>query len=201
MTPAQADPELVRRVLRETGVDQTVPPAPWSGYVETLGEAFSNWLSVRFRGGRELVVVVRAIAPWAAAILLLVVVALVIAVLVLALRGRRRRVRREPPAPVAMAPAALPRRRDRLGWWAELERRLAAGDVALALEALWWWFACSIATLRVDPSWTSGELLERFGRLDLRAQGRALDRMIYGAARPRVDEIEAFKQGLAGLLP
>jgi hypothetical protein len=73
-----------------------------------------------------------------------------------------------------------------------LDARLAAGDVAAALEALWWWFARSASTADVDPSWTSRELLAHCGRHDLTPLALGLDRLLYGPARPGSVELRTF---------
>lgn len=78
------------------------------------------------------------------------------------------------------------------GWAEELRRRLAAGDVALACEALWWWLARTLMPSAVESSWTSRELLTRAGRTDLRASAARLDRMIYGAESPTVEDVQAL---------
>ena len=77
-------------------------------------------------------------------------------------------------------------------WKAELDRHLARGDVTAALEALWWWLACGLLPRDVDPSWTTRELISHAGRWDLTAWVRRLDRMIYGAEPPAVDEVRRF---------
>ncbi|MCP4657846.1 MAG: hypothetical protein GY856_20760, partial [bacterium] len=77
-------------------------------------------------------------------------------------------------------------------WEAELGRHLAGGDVTAALEALWWWLACGLLPRDVDPSWTTRELISHAGRWDLAAWVRRLDRMIYGAEPPAVDEVRRF---------
>ncbi len=90
-------------------------------------------------------------------------------------------------------------------WLAELERRLAAGDMAGALEAAWWWLARSLAAERVDPAWTSRELLDRARlgrsrRQRLLPAVRQLDTLAYGPKAPRPSEIRAFVDHLAAQL-
>ncbi len=70
-----------------------------------------------------------------------------------------------------------------------MRRRLEAGDVSAAVEALWWWLASGLVADRAEPSWTSRELVARAGRQDLLADVRRLDRMMYGAARPSADDV------------
>jgi hypothetical protein len=89
--------------------------------------------------------------------------------------------------------SAPPPERGRADWRQELDRRLASGDVAGALEALWWWFAREVASEHVDASWTSHELLARCGRRELAPLATALDRLLYGAERPDVSDLLRFR--------
>jgi len=200
MMAGRADPAFVRRVLEETGVDQTVATPGWSGYAEAVAEAAFAWLHARFPAAETLTSLARGMAPVVA------VVAGIAALVLLYLLIRSVLRRRRGPAPVAATvkpgPAIVPEiQRGRLGWKMEMDRRLAAGDVAGALEALWWWFAHSLCPAAVDRSWTSQELLARCGRLDLAAPARALDRLIYGSDRPTADAVRRFLSRLEGLLP
>jgi hypothetical protein len=85
---------------------------------------------------------------------------------------------------------------DRSEWRRELDRRLAAGDVPGAIEALWWWFARSVAGGGVDATCTSRELVLSVGRNDLLSHVPSLDRMSYGTARPPVEEVRHFLERL-----
>jgi hypothetical protein len=77
-------------------------------------------------------------------------------------------------------------------WRAELEQKLSSGDTVGALPALWWWLARSVAGIRADESWTSRELLAESGRHDLKEEVMILDRMLYGARRPNVEQVRAL---------
>ncbi len=81
-------------------------------------------------------------------------------------------------------------------WRAELERRLAEGRIAEALEALWWWLARSVAATQVEADWTSRDLVTRSRREDLRDFVRRLDAFTYGPRRPAVEDL----RGLVGRL-
>ena len=81
-------------------------------------------------------------------------------------------------------------------WAEELRRRLEGGDVAAALEALWWWLATQVGVPDADPSWTSRELLVHAGRGDLRRPVRRLDHMIYGPEAPAIGDVQEFWHGL-----
>jgi hypothetical protein len=99
------------------------------------------------------------------------------------------------PAAVAggLAPAAP---RDAAAWRAELERRLAAGRIPEALEALWWWLARSLAGGEAEADWTSRDLVARSRREDLRGLVRRLDAFTYGPRQPGVEDL----RGLLGRL-
>ena len=82
-------------------------------------------------------------------------------------------------------------------WRAEVESRLGAGDVPGALEALWWWLARSLAADRVDPTWTSRELLrhapiERSQRRLLLPAVRQLDVFTYGPNPAEIGHVRGF---------
>ena len=165
MSPADLD--VLQRVIRESGADQTPPAPSWAGYAGALLEAFVAWLE-RVRpdlpGLRDLPGVLGpAFAMIAAGLLVVVLLAIVRSI---SRRRSARRVRspvsaRAMPAPTPVADLG------RDGWRSEIEHRLAAGDLAGALEASWWWFARAITTARVDPAWTSRELLDHAQRLEL----------------------------------
>lgn len=196
---APADLELVRRILEQTGVDQT-PPAPgWSAYFETLAEVFAEWLVRHFPRLQGLASLPRRLGPAAA----VVGVALVATVLLLIARAtlRRRQVAAlaRPPRPAPAAPRVV--ERGRREWRHELERRLAGGDVEGALEALWWWFARSVSSGRVDAAWTSRELLASSDRMDLMPEAGSLDRLLYGFERPGTDDLRRFLVRLEAALP
>jgi hypothetical protein len=90
----------------------------------------------------------------------------------------------------AFGPA--PMARDAAAWRAELERCLADGCIAEALEALWWWLARTVAGSQAEPDWTSRDLVARSRRPDLRDLVRRLDAFTYGPCRPGVDELRAL---------
>jgi hypothetical protein len=86
--------------------------------------------------------------------------------------------------------------RSATAWRAELERRLAAGHIAEALEALWWWLARSVAASQAEPAWTSRDLVARSRREDLRDLVRRLDAFTYGPRRPAVEDLRRLVGGL-----
>jgi hypothetical protein len=196
-----ADPVLVRRILEETGVDQTAAAPSWSAYAEAVTEAFFAWLRARVPGLHGMASLARDAAPLVALVAVFAAAGILYVLARSVLRRRRHPVPLPTPTPAgAASPAVRAAQRDRSAWRAEMEAGLAAGDVTAALEALWWWFAYSLCAAAVDPSWTSEELLTRCGRVDLAAPARALDRLLYGSARPTVDEVRQFLGRLEALL-
>ena len=120
-------------------------------------------------------------------------VALFLAVRALLPRLRRGRRPQTPEALAGVAAAtAAGRALDAAGWRAELDRRLAAGRTAEALEAAWWWLARSLAGSRAEPDWTSRDLMTRVGRPDLAGLVRRLDAFIYGPRRPALDDVRGL---------
>jgi hypothetical protein len=188
--------DLVERILVESGVDRTVPPPGWVGYFMALAEAFVEWSSGWFPGLRGLSSISTKLGPRTTLLLTAVLLLILCALLRVAVLSRR--TRRAAPPPPALSPslARTSPDRDRAAWRQEIDRRLAARDISGALEALWWWFARSVSSSHVDPSWTSRELLVCCGRGDLATFARALDRLLYGAERPGSEDLRRFLQGL-----
>ena len=193
--------ELVRRVLEETGVDQT-PNAPGlAAYTQALAEALMEWFESKVPGLGGLFSWLADFAPGAISVAGGLILVALLLVVVSAIRARRRRPAIVPKAPVSAPLRRFEPERGKDAWRSELERRLAAGDVPGGLEALWWWFACAVATVRVDPSWTSHELLARCRRPDLAPLARGLDRLLYGGERPRVEDLKRLFRRLDEALP
>jgi hypothetical protein len=188
-TPAAADPELVRRVLAESGVDQRLPAPGVSAYAQALVEAL--W--------RRLAELLRPLRPrllphmeWLALALMAGAIVFLGLLLARALKRRRAAAREAPTSRPAEQQPTPQAGRDREGWRRAFEERCGRGEVAGALEAIWWFLATSIAPRDVDPAWTSRELLEESSRQDLTPLARGLDRMIYGSLRPAVAELRLF---------
>lgn len=186
---ARAEPQLVERVLAASHVDR-VPVPPESSYFGELLRALRVALMQALLRGAAMVHLSRnaliAIAALVAATALVLIVRAVLP------RARSRRGEpgtlsagtRDGPGPTALLDAA--------GWRAELERRLAAGRTAEALEAAWWWLARSVAGSRVLPDWTSRELLAQARRPALAAPLRRLDAWTYGPRPPGPDDLRSL---------
>ncbi len=190
---ATADLDVLQRVLRESGVDQTPPGPSWSGYLFALLEAFFDWLGRHLPGLRGLRELPNALGP-AFALAAIGLVALVLLAVIRATLRPRRGVPRPGLTSARRIPAPAPvAERDRDGWRRELFRG--------ALEALWWWFARALTTARVDPAWTSRELLAHTQRRELGGLALALDRLLYGGQRPQAEDIDAFRRRAEEVLP
>ncbi len=197
-----ADAELVRRILTGTGVVREPSRPSLAGYVSAWGEAIARWIADFFSARPELAEgIVTAME-----LVAIGVVATAAALLIVVLLRRASRLKpASPPPPPGWSripepapPAAL----DRTAWKSELEARLARGDVAGALEALWWWLAASLSLgVPVDPSWTTRELLVKARRPELMGTSAALDVLMYGRGIPSPADVRAclarFEERLA----
>jgi hypothetical protein len=192
VTPAAADPAVVERALAEAGVERTLPPPGWAEYLQSAAEAIAERLF------RPVESAMAGAAPWmpAAIVLILAFIALVFVGLLFAALHRRREMRAAGPT-VAYRPAPVTRALDAAAWRSRLEERLRDGAIGPALEALWWWFACSVSgSGAVERSVTSRELVVRLGRPDLSVPARELDRWIYGPRRPSLVELRELVRRL-----
>lgn len=184
-----ADHGLMKRVLAESGVEQT-PVPPETSYVgELLGAAQRAVIDALMAGLKRLDVpepLVRVVA-WGLAGLAVLLIAWVV------FSWWRRRSRKEEDREGSVAALDVPpAKRTAADWRAELDRLLsegAEGRIADALEALWWWLARSLAGDRAEPDWTSRDLVARARREDLRELVRRLDAFTYGPRPPGVDDL------------
>lgn len=181
-----ADHDLMRRVLAESGVEQT-PVPPETSYLGELSRAVQRAVIDAFLASAEKLdlpaPLVRA-AAWGLAGLAVILIAWV----VFAWWRRRNRKAEEGEGAVA-ALDVPPAKRTAAAWRAELDRRLAEGRIAEALEALWWWLARSLAGDRAEPDWTSRDLVVKARREDLRDLVRRLDAFTYGPRPPGIEDL------------
>jgi hypothetical protein len=191
---------LLNRILAESGVDRSPARPGWTSYVEAWAGAFTRWLNhLLGRNSGVLSGVVEGVA-------LMAWILAGGAVILLALWAWRWVAKRS-----ARDEVSAPQVRERAletsstltpqEWRAELEHNLSSGDVVGALKALWWWVARSVAGDAVDESWTSEQLLAASRRLDLKRGVATLDRMLYGARRPEVEEVRVLFGQLAKVVP
>lgn len=182
-------------MLESSGVERT-PVPPEGSYLRELGQAFQRWLLDLLRES-DLPSVPVAVLIGLAVVAVLAAIALILWAVVPRLRARRAK-REEAGAVVAVAGA--PAAWDAAAWRAELERLLAAGQTAEALEAAWWWLARSVAGPRVEPDWTSRDLLAQTRRDDLSDVVRRLDVLTYGPRRPGLEEVRTLVGRLEAVL-
>jgi hypothetical protein len=195
---ARADQALVERVLATSGVERT-PVPPEGSYLQELGQSLQQWVldllkesSLLALPGVALIGIVLLVA--------VLVVGLLLWVVLPRLRARRAKPREEEVGALTAAVGVAPASRDVAAWRAELDRRLAEGKTAEALEAAWWWLARSVAGPRVEPDWTSRDLLAQVRREDLYDVVRRLDVLTYGPQRPELEEVRTLVGRLEAVL-
>lgn len=181
-----ANHALMERVLAESGVERVAVP-PETSYLGELSRALQQLLFNALLRGARMLHVSRPVLAWIAGLLLLLAVLVVLRAL---LPRLRRRDRERAGSAVALETAFAAR--DATAWRAELERRLAEGRIAEALEALWWWLARSVAGERAEPDWTGRDLVARARREDLRDLVRRLDAFTYGPRPPAVEDLRSL---------
>jgi hypothetical protein len=178
-------------VLASSRVERS-PVPPEGSYLDELARAFQRAVLDALLGGARWLHVSAPVMKGIVAVLAALVVLLI-------LRAVLARTGRKAPEPrgssLAARPAAAPPR-DAAAWRAELERRLVAGRIPDALEALWWWLARSLAGPEAEADWTSRDLVARSQGEDLRALVRRLDAFAYGPRPPGVEDL----RGLVGRL-
>ena len=192
-----ADPAVIERVLASSGVERTPVPPETTYLGELMGTAAGYVIQALTAGAQKLRIPAGLL--WGIAAGLAVLLVLLLARLAFSRLRRRRSGPEEGEALTACLPPAAPR--DAAAWRAELERRLAGGQVPEALEALWWWLARTLAGGEAEPDWTSRDLVTRSGREDLRDLARRLDAFTYGPRPPEVPELRGllgrFEEALA----
>jgi hypothetical protein len=197
LPPVPADQELMRRLLEQQDVGQALPAPAWTEYLLHLVRTALERLLEPLLRHVPAAGLARALLYSSLAIAALALGALVV-------RALRRRGRGKPATDTGPAAAGVATRAaralDPADFWIRLDAHLRDGDVAAALETLWWWLAVSVAREPVDPSWTTRELLARAGRGDLGGFSVALDRLTYAAARPQAADVRAFAERLQAAL-
>lgn len=200
---AAGDPVLVERLLRE-GRAQAVPVAPGLGdyvvdLVQRALEGLGHWWSPLrdLLGAHPGFIRGAALAIGLAAVVAILAVAFGI---VVRARAPRLAAARDVTLAATTGAGRPAGGRDAAAWRAEMERRLAAADLRGAVEAAWWWVAASVAGGPPDPAWTTRELVGRAGRRDLVPAVRDLDRLAYGPAAIRPDEVRRLARTLEAVL-
>jgi hypothetical protein len=197
LAPVAADHALVRRVLEQERIAHALPAPDWSEYLVELARAVLEALPDAIAPARDAIAGLGISMETVAAVLGGVVTVTLVSLAAIVVWRMLRRTRPGGRfAEVADAAAVREAPRDPSRWRALFEEHLRAGRIAEALEAAWWWLAASISRGPVDPSWTSGELLARAGRADLRSWASRLDRKTYGPLRPAPDDLRDVVEGL-----
>lgn len=194
------DARLLDEIIARHGIDANASPPGFDQYLRDVGQAFgetlSDWLSGPFG---EFAVVASGMMGWIGYGLLMVLAAVILFFLGRALwRRRDRKVGVD--TSVQRLDAQVSTQAPGVPWDQALQQALEVGDVARAIEALWWWLAQCLHR-RIDASWTSRELVIRAQRRDLLPQVRRLDRLHYSAQTPEAGDVAHLWQDLRRLLP
>jgi hypothetical protein len=197
LSPVPADHALLARVIEQERIARTLPSPDWTEYLVELARAILDALPDAIAPARDAIAGLGVSMETVAAVLGgAVTLTLVSLAAIVVWRMVRRKRSAGLPSDVEDAAPAREAPRDPSRWRALVDEHLRAGRIGDALEAAWWWLAASISRGPVDPSWTSGELLVRAGRLDLRSWASRLDRMTYGPLRPAPDDVRGVVEGL-----
>lgn len=194
MSPAvaavEADRQLLERLLRDLGVEREPADSAFSEYVRVLLERFLDLLPADWLRPPE-----GLVGEYVAVVVLGTVALGLVLLTIQLLRVRRGRPARSAAAPRIGARSA-PLVRD-VDWSGELDRRLADGDVRGSLEALWRWLGAALGLEESAETWTPRELLRQSRRDDLRPGLLELERLSYGPAAPRADQVRVLRARLA----
>lgn len=203
LEPRPADLETLREIVTTSGVESTVPPPSWTGYLQALAESFADWLASLIGGvARTLGARAEILAPIAWTLIAMASLFLLYALARVLLGLWKGALRTEHGSATIIARTAAPvPERDRAAWRREVEARLRAGRVKEALEAVWWWLARSLSEDRARGSWTSGDLLRDAGRLDLVPLVGALDALAYAGRQPDPADVRRLLDSLEAAVP
>ena len=186
LAPGRADLNVLREVFARTQAARTASGPRLGSYLQALAAALVRWIAHALRTRPELSESIAAAVNVAAVALL----AAVLSVLAIWL-WRRLAPRRsapagaEPPSEWRSSADSATATWDRSRWRSRIDELLSEGDLAGALEAVWWWFAASLdLDGAIDTSWTTRELLRRAGRPELSRAATSLDVLMYGRRVP-----------------
>lgn len=194
IAPGHGDAALVAQLQREGRVDTAVPQPGLRDWAAALMRGLGRWVWSLVPGVPWL----RSGRVWQgigyAALALAALAAAWLAWQGLVRWMSRSGVRPEPDVSSTSERAATPR--GAATWRAVVEEELAAGRARAALGALWWWVAESLLGGRVEPSWTSRQLVAEARRPDLRPALGALDGMLYGPDEVGTDQVSRLARDL-----
>lgn len=186
----EADRELLARLLEELRVDREPAGSALAEYAQLLLDRFVDWLPL---GSLRPLEALSAERLGALALACVALALLALVVHLLRSRSPRSSANASQAPRIESSPPLAVRDVD---WRAQLEARLAAGDVRGALEALWRWLGGALGVAGGAESWTLRELLGRCGREDLRSPVLQLERLSYGPVPPRADQVRALRARL-----
>lgn len=191
LAPSRADLDVLHDVLTRTRVMATPAGPTFASYVQALAGGLARWISRALRTRPDLSEDL-ALAVEVAALALIAAALSALAIWL----WRRLAARRNLPAAEGprtewqTAPRTGTGTWDRSRWRSRIDDLLSSGDLAGALEAVWWWFATSLDLDGViDTSWTTRELLRRAGRPELSRAAVVLDVLLYGRRVPSRAEV------------
>ena len=201
-----ADESVLQTIREQGGLQRTPQPTSWTAYLSFLLRRLRAKLYRTLIGALAHLTSVASVLRWGGIVLVWVVLVLVLlglAAFLSRLFGRQRQEALKER--LTSEPSAVHLARGATEWRAEVESQLASGDLAAALAAAWWWLARSLAADRVDPAWTSRELLDqarlqRSRRRQLLPLVRRLDALVYGPRPPALAQVRQFVDQLAPLL-
>jgi hypothetical protein len=183
---AQADRELLQRLIEELRVEREPAGSAVSAYLEVLLEHLIGWLPTDWVSLPDGVTAERVGAVALAAVALLLL-ALVVQLL------RARKAARADAGSAAPRVEAIPEKGSpAVDWRSAIEGRLAEGDVRGSLEALWRWLGDVLGAGAESESWTPRELLRHRRREDLLEHVLQLERLSYGPVPPRAAQVRAL---------
>ena len=204
VAPVRGDLDRVDEILDEEGVRRSTAPS-WVNYPAHLIVSWiRSWADAVFGSTESLDLFVAALIFFARLVIWVAIAGIVLWLLrflFLAFRGRRpAAVSDEDDPDPALSAAAIAG----TDWRREIDARLARDDVGGALEAAWWWLAGRVAGERLDPSWTSRQLM---ARVENRSRRRSLSRlvarldaMIYGPVAATPESLVQLVRKLEGVL-
>ena len=193
---AEVDHQLIEEIYSQTDLAES-QPAPglrtYTGHLvrEALGALFSP-LADRATGFAEV-----SIWLWMA----LGAGALVTAIVLLTQGlSRRRAARSEGEAAIVGVEFEQQPRYSPQEWLGRHQRALQSGDLALALEALWWWVASIVSPPGLDSSWTTRQLRQFADGEAVRSGLRRLDELAFGAETAHHSDVLALQSSFASIL-
>ncbi len=196
--PQPVDRELLQQIIEEQQIQTQAPRPQFGDYLGDLSAAFESWLedklsSTNWNPLADQIARVAALVLSAGILLVLLVFCVRLLFRAAGKAKAEAAVLAQRPLPES---AALDGDEQARILARDLEAQLRAGLIAAALRSLWLWLALRLAPARVDPSWTSRELVQRSGRFEFWPQMQKLDGWIYGEVKPEAQQVRQLWQSL-----